>query len=305
VKAVLLGGSGFIGAHLAAALTAAGHDVWNCDARPPIRPGDFAGHVSADLFRSGAADLSGVLSGTPAVYHLAWRYPPAESNGQMAPDVEQNVLGTLRLLDACVRAGVGRVVFFSSGGGVYGPARSLPVSETHPTEPLSAHAISKLAVEKYLGLFAHIHGLDYVILRPGNPFGPYQDPNSGQGVVAAFLARTAMGQPLEVWGDGSATRDFFHVSDLARAALLAGETEHSRTIYNIGSGEGRTVRDVIAAIEKMLGRALEVHWRASRPSDVPVNVLDAAKARRLLGWTPHVSFEDGLRRTWEWFRETT
>lgn len=299
MKAVLLGGSGFIGTHLAAALVGAGYEVWNCDERPPAAAGEAAARwVQADCYAADSGALAPVLRNADLVYHLAWRYLPAESNRQVGAEAQANVPGTLCLLQGCVEAGVGRVVFFSSGGSVYGPAQYLPIPETHPTEPLSAHAISKLAAEKYLALFDRLHGQDYVILRPGNPFGPGQDPAGGQGVIAAFLARAAAGLPLEVWGDDSVTRDYFYVGDLACAALLAGQTAHSRTVYNIGSGAGRSLRDVIAAVECVLGRKLEVHRLPGRPSDTPANVLDIGKARRLLGWEPQVSFEEGLRRTW-------
>jgi UDP-glucose 4-epimerase len=310
MKAVLLGGSGFIGTHLAAALTADGQDVLICDERPPV-PGFADPHqgsvwVEADVYTADSGLLAQALQDADVVYHLAWRHLPAASNQQMEAEAQANVPGTLRLLRLCVEAGVGRLVFFSSGGTVYGPAQYLPIPETHPTEPLTAHAISKLAVEKYLALFDRLHGLDYVILRPGNPFGPGQSPAGGQGVIAAFLARTAAGLPLEVWGDGSVTRDYFYVGDLARAALLAGQTPHSRTVYNVGSGVGRSLRDLIAGIEQMLGRTskipvrgLEVHWLPGRVSDAPVNVLDVSKARRLLGWEAETPFEEGLRRMWE------
>lgn len=299
MKAVLLGGSGFIGTHVAAALKAAGYSVWNCDPRPPRQPADLDGHLSTDAVHADAAQLEELLGGQPVVYHLAWRWLPAESNRYMAPSIEHNVVGALRVLEACVKAGTRRFVYFSSGGTIYGPAQGLPIAETHPTEPLNAHAISKLMVEKYVALFGRLYGLDYVTLRPGNPFGPYQNPNGGQGVIAAFLARAAAGQPLEVWGDGETVRDFFYVGDLARAAVLAAETERSRTIYNIGSGQGRTLLNIIAAIEGMLGRKLEVRWRPGRATDVPANVLDVRKAHQDLGWMPQVSFEDGLQLTWE------
>lgn len=301
MKTVLLGGNGFIGTHLAEALIAAGHECIVCDERPPQRDLPALRWVAEDVFHVEDNRLQAILSGEPVVFHLAWRYLPVESNTHMEAEAQENVPGTLRLLRLCAEAGVRRIVFFSSGGSVYGPAQRLPIAETHPTEPLSAHAISKLAVEKYLALFWHRRGLDYVILRPGNPYGPYQDPTAGQGVIAASMARAATGQSLEVWGDGSAVRDYFYVGDLAHAALLAAITAHSRVVYNIGSGVGRSLNDVIAAVEAVSGRPLDVCYLSARPSDVPANVLDAALARQLLGWAPRVSFEEGLWLTWEWY----
>ena len=245
-----------------------------------------------------------LLAGASVVYHLAWRYLPAVSNRHIEAEAQENVPGTLRLLRLCAEAGVRRVVFFSSGGSIYGPARALPIAETHPTEPLTAHAVSKLAVEKYLDIIARTDGLDYVILRPGNPYGPYQDPDGGQGAIAAFMARAARGEPLEVWGDGEVVRDYLYVGDLACAALLAANTPHSRAVYNIGSGVGRSLNEVIAAIETVVGRTLEVHRLPARPSDTPVNILDITRARQALGWSPQTSFADGLRNTWTYYMRT-
>jgi UDP-glucose 4-epimerase len=303
VKAVLLGGSGFIGAHLAQALVEAGTAVtvydWRWPALAPQWPG--VRYVLGDLLAAEPAGLAEALCDADLVYHLAWRFLPATANQQMLQDVQDNLLGAVRMLERCVAARVGRVIFFSSGGTIYGPAQTLPIPETHPTEPRTSHAINKLAVEKYLALFGQLHGLDYVILRPGNPFGPYQNPHSGQGVIAAFLARAAAGQPLEVWGDGNVVRDYFYVGDLARAAVLAGTTPHSRAVYNIGSGTGLSVRDLITAIHQLIGAELPVVWRPGRSVDVPANVLDISKARTRLGWAPDTSFAEALQRTWRYY----
>jgi len=299
MKAVLLGGSGFIGAHLARTLLDAGDTVISVDRQLPVHAPRWPGvdYRLGDMHQPDSSALTDALAGADIVYHLAWRFLPAESNAQMQADIAANLAGTVRLLEACVAQRVGRVIFFSSGGTVYGPAQVVPIPETHPTEPRSSHAILKLAVEKYLALFGQLHGLDYVILRPGNPFGPYQDPGRGQGVIPAFLAQAAAGQPLDVWGDGRVVRDYFYVGDLAEAAWLAGRTAASRTVYNIGSGVGRSLADVIAALERLLDRPLPVQHHPARTVDVPVNVLDITKARTRLDWSPQVPFEEGLRRT--------
>lgn len=304
MKAVLLGGNGFIGGHLARALRDAGHAVVSYDRQPPADTPCWPGveYRLGDLFQPDPVGLTDILHRADLVYHLAWRYLPTDSNRYPHRDVTENLVGTLRVLELCIQQGVGRFIFFSSGGTVYGPAQMLPISEAHPTEPRSSHAINKLAVEKYLAVFSQSQGLDYVILRPGNPFGPYQQ-RRGQGVIAAFFAQAAAGLPLEVWGDGGVVRDYFYVGDLAEAACLAGQTAHSRTIYNIGSGIGRTLADVIAAIERLLDRPLAVRYHPGRPVDVPVNVLDISKAQAGLGWSPKIAFEDGLRLTWSYMSD--
>ena len=299
MKAVLLGGSGFIGAHLSKALVDAGNDVIVFDRLLPVLAPQWDGvrYVLGDLTALGSMDLVETLRHADLVFYLAWRFTHADSNRNMALDIEANLIGAIRVLESCVAAGVGRVIFYSSGGTVYGQAQYLPIAETHPTEPRSSHAILKLSVEKYLALFDQTHGLDYVVLRPGNPFGRYQNPASGQGVIAALHARMASGEPFEVWGDGAVVRDYFHVSDLVRASLLAGTTSHSRTVYNVGSGTGRSLREVIETIQQMTGRKILVRWGPGRDSDVPSSILNIEKAQRLLRWSPRLSFEEGLRLT--------
>lgn len=202
MRAVLLGGNGFIGTHLARTLRDAGLTVVSYDQQPPIDAQRWPGveYRLGELFQPEPEGLTDILHGADLVYHLAWRYLPADSNRCPRCDVMENLAGTLRVLELCMQQGIGRFIFFSSGGTIYGPAQTLPIPEMHPTEPRSSHAINKLAVEKYLAVFAQSQGLDYVILRPGNPFGPYQVPTRGQGVIAAFLAQAAAGAPLEVWG---------------------------------------------------------------------------------------------------------
>ena len=301
MKTVVLGGSGFVGAHLVKALLEAGDRVVVVDRQLPALAPRWPGaeYLIGDHTAQNPATVHAALLGADVLYFLAWHMLPTASNYRPGEDVCTNLLGALQLLDLCVQSGVKRVVFFSSGGVVYGPAQSLPIAEDHPAQPITSHAINKLAVESYLRIFHQMHGLEYVILRPGNPYGPWQDPCSGQGVVAAFLTAAEADEPLEIWGDGNTVRDFFAVSDLARCAVLAARTSHAQEVYNVGSGVGHSLLEVVDEVRAVVGRELEVRTLPPRPFDVPVNVLDVRRAQEKLGWRAEVGFSEGLRWTWE------
>src|SRR6185503_18583105 len=297
---LVLGGAGFIGSHLAEALLQAGHRVRIFD-RPHLdRLPTFLQRREFEVFTGDFLNpyvLSAALEGNEIVFHLVSTTLPKTSNDNPVYDVESNVVGTLRLLELCRSQGVRKVVFVSSGGTVYGVPRSVPVDETHPTEPICSYGIQKLVIEKYLQLNHRIHGLDYCVVRPSNLYGPRQRVDVAQGAVAVFLDRALRGQPIEVWGDGSAVRDYLYVGDAAEALLKAAAFEGEPRLFNIGSGVVSSLKQLIKEIEALLGRPLAVAYAAARPLDVPVNVLDTSLARRHLGWTARTSLAEGLRRT--------
>jgi UDP-glucose 4-epimerase len=222
---------------------------------------------------------------------------PKTSNDNPVYDVESNVVGTLRLLELCRSQGVRKVVFVSSGGTVYGVPRSVPIDESHPTDPTCSYGIHKLVIEKYLQLSHRIHGLDYSVVRPPNLYGPRQRLDIAQGAVAVFLDRALRGQPIQVWGDGSVVRDYLYVGDAAEALLKAAAFEGEPRLFNIGSGVGTSLTQLIKEIETLLGCPVAVEYTAARALDVPANVLDASLARRHLGWAARTSLAEGLRRT--------
>ena len=219
---LVLGGAGFIGSHLAEALVREGHRVRVFDRphvdRLPLFARGF--EVFTGDFLNPQA-LAPALEGAGIVFHLVSTTLPKNSNDNPAYDVESNVLGTLRLLELCRASGVRKLVYVSSGGTVYGPPRSVPVREDHPTEPISSYGVHKLMVEKYLHLEHHLHGLDYCVLRPPNLYGPRQRLDTAQGAVAVFLDRALRGEPIEIWGDGSVVRDYVYIADAIDALLKA------------------------------------------------------------------------------------
>ena len=230
------------------------------------------------------------MPGSEVVFHLVSATLPKSSNDNPVYDVESNVMGTLRLLDIARTNGVRRVVFASSGGTVYGLPHTLPISETHSTEPLVSYGITKLTIEKYLHMYHALHGVDYCVLRLANPFGERQRVSAAQGAVAVFLHRALHGETIHIWGDGSVTRDYIYIQDAIGAFVRALSYQGEQRVFNIGSGQGLSLNEILAAIEKLLGRPVARTYEHGRKFDVPVNVLDISRARELLGWQPSVDF---------------
>ena len=300
-NALITGGNGFIGSHLVDALLVAGYKVRVLD---PF--GRRFGPVPQDVewIRSDMNSeyaIREAITGMDVVFHLAWTSIHETSTREPLTDIASNLEPSVRLVDECHHEGVERVVFLSSAGTAYGLAQYSPVDEKHPTDPISAYGITKLAVEKYLHLYHHLYGLDYVVLRPSVPYGPGQDPRKRQGAVGVFLYRLAKGRPIEIWGDGSIVRDYFYVDDLVAAIISAAvsDTTHER-VFNIGGGRGYSLNELLQVIEEVTGRRAKVEYGAGRRFDVPALVLDTSRAATYLNWTPQVKLAEGVARTWQW-----
>lgn len=302
-RVVILGGGGFIGSHLAEDLVEAGYPVRVFD-----KSNAYWGNVSGILERielregdfNNQVDLRDAVAGCEVVIHLVSATLPATSNENPVYDVEANVVGTLRLLEEARRAGTRRLLFISSGGTVYGRTQRVPIPEDHPTEPLCSYGIGKLAIEKYLALYQHLHGLHATVLRFANPFGERQNPGAHQGAVAVFLGRVLAGLPLEIWGDGEVTRDYIYIKDAVAAFRRVLEADPPGAVFNVGSGRGTTLNQLIERIEVVTGSQVPVVRRPGRALDVPINVLDTTRLTAATGWTPAWSLDDGLARTWRW-----
>jgi len=302
LKSLVLGGNGFIGTHLVDALLARGHFVRIYD-RSPSRLRSTprnAQYVEGELGNYGL--IREAVEGTEIVYHLVSTTLPKTSNDDPIYDVRSNLIDTLQLLEACVEGGVRKVIFGSSGGTVYGLPHTVPITEDHPTNPITSYGVVKLAIEKYMDLFWRLHGLRYTVLRISNPYGPYQNPAGQQGAIAVFLHHLLAGQPITIWGDGMVVRDYIYVSDLVDALVLAAEVETGRKVMNVGSGHGTSLNELIALMGEVTGERPEVDHLEGRALDVPANVLDIARAREELGWRPRITLDDGIACTWNWIK---
>lgn len=300
-RALVIGGNGFVGSHLIDELIRQSWEVVVLDLQErrydPIP-------AAVHFIRGSLAQpylLREALTAVDVVFHLAWATIHESSNQDPTADVTANLVTSIHLLEACRQQGVRRIVFTSSGGTVYGPARELPITEAHAQNPVNAYGITKLAVEKYLQMFNHLYDLDYAILRPSVPYGPRQNPLGRQGAAAVFLYRVACGLPITIWGDGSVSRDYFYISDMTNALIAAaGQELDEHRIFNIGGAEEVSLNHLLEQVENTVGAKALVNFQPSRKFDAARVVLDTSLARRELGWQPAVSLADGLQRTWNW-----
>lgn len=294
-------GAGFIGSALCAAYAARGDEV-RCLDRPD-RIGRLPARVpGVDYLEYGLGGrperLREQLGGVDVLVHLAHKGLPSSPSAQTASDAATTIGGTLELLEAARDRRVGRVVFGSSGGTVYGRVGAGPVAEDHVCAPISAYGVAKLAVEHYLRLYDDVHGLPAVSLRIGNATGPAQFRGAGVGAVAKFLALASVGQPIEVWGDGGVVRDYVYIDDIVTAFLLASSPEVPTGVYNIGSGHGASLSEVVAAVRATTGLRVDVVHRPARGFDVPAVVLDCHRFTAATGWSATVGLEQAVQRMW-------
>lgn len=305
MKCVIFGGGGFIGSAIADRLLRDGHTVRiferpRVEAYRKFNENEQVEWITGDFLST--HDVSSAIDGGDAVFHMVSTTLPKNSNDDPIYDVQSNVVGTLQLLNAMVACKVRKIVFISSGGTVYGIPKYLPIDEQHPTEPLVSYGITKLAIEKYLHLYERMHGIKTISLRVANPYGERQRIETAQGAVGVFLHHALIGKPIEIWGDGSVTRDYIYISDVAEAFAKALEYSGQKSIFNISSGTGTSLNDLIATLEESLGIPIERSYLPARPFDVPISVLNNDLARTELHWTPSTSMRVGITRTAEWMK---
>ena len=293
---LVTGGTGFIGSHLVEHLIGIGKKVRiltrNYDL--PVRLKPFEQDIELVLGDiTDVITIKKALKGVEYVVHLAWTTVPKNATENPVFDVQSNVIGTLHLLDQCLVEKVKKVIFISSGGTVYGTPKQIPIPESHDLMPISAYGISKVMVERYIQLYHHLHGLDYTIFRVANAFGDGQNIKSGQGVIGIWLDKAKKGEALEVWGDGSDTRDYIHVKDIAKAitASIIQENKEEK-IFNLGSGEGHSLNEIAQIVQKKVNHQLEVNHFEHRGFDVSHNVLDISKIKEVYQWKPEISLSD-------------
>jgi UDP-glucose 4-epimerase len=313
-RALITGGAGFVGSHVADAFVAAKWDVTVADnlstgRRENVPEGatfvdiDVTSPDAIRLVRDGKYDV---------VCHLAAQIDVRKSVADPVHDAAINVLGTLNLVEAVrTSGGTGRtrVIFSSTGGALYGDFVTPPTAETAPKDPQSPYGIAKLSAEYYLAYYARLHALDTVALRYANVYGPRQDPHGEAGVVAIFCSRILEGRPLTVFGDGKQTRDYVFVKDVARANLAAA----TRTLppagpldargFNIGTGVETSVLDLARGLNKAAKASVPVELAPARTGEQLRSSLKTEKAADVLGWRPTVSLDIGLAETFQWFAQ--
>jgi UDP-glucose 4-epimerase len=305
MNTLILGGNGFIGSHLIDKLLSEGHKVRVFDKyeeryRKPLASVEY--HYG-DFGNRGL--LTDAVQNIDVVYHLISTTLPKTSNDDPVFDVQSNVIETLFLLEQCVTHKVTKIVFISSGGTVYGNPHKLPVSEDAQTDPLCSYGIAKLTIEKYLMLFNHMYGLNYMILRPSNPYGIRQNSNGIQGAIAVFLGKIARGENVEIWGDGNVTRDFIYIKDLVDGIYKASIRDTHSRVFNLGSGKARTINEILKIIKDVTKTDVNTTFLSKRGFDVQNIFLDITRAQQELAWSPVTSLEAGIEYTWDFIRNLT
>jgi UDP-glucose 4-epimerase len=299
VKILVTGGAGFVGSHVVDRCIEAGHSVAIVDdlstgRRDNVNGGarlhvtDIRGPALDDVFRAEEPE---------AVVHLAAQASVGRSVANPHLDADINVLGSIKLLESARRGGARRFIYVSTGGASYGDTDVIPTPEDHPMRPVSPYGVSKVAAELYLTCWETLHGLSGVVLRLANIYGPRQDPHGEAGVVAIFTDRLLRGEACIINGDGLQTRDYVYVGDVAEAALRALERPEVTGPINIGTGVETTVVTLFEALRAAAGGQGEVRHGPARPGEQRRSLLDASRARRVLGWAPRVALDEGLRRT--------
>ena len=305
MKIALIGGAGFIGTNLAIHLSKTDEvTVIDRDEKffSTLKSLNLPIRYKVASFDTNS-DFDNQVEGQDVVYHLASTVIPGNSNYDIGAELNANVIVTCHLLDACVRQGIKKVAFISSGGAIYGKKGTCPIQEDMVTYPISSYGVQKLAIEKLLYLYRYQKDIDYRIIRLANPYGPYQRPNGKLGVVTTFIYKALTSGRLEVYGDGTVVRDFIYIEDAIRGILKIVNGENDIRVFNLGSGKGTSVNQVIEAIRKTIRSDLAVEYIAGRTTDVPVNYLDISRYEGIYGKLDPVSLEDGIKKTAEFMKQ--
>jgi UDP-glucose 4-epimerase len=306
MRIIVTGGAGFIGSHIVEGYLACGHEVviidslWahgggrrdNIPQRASFVHADIRDESLERVFREFAPDV---------VSHHAAQHSVAFSSRDPQYDAQVNVLGLLNVLENCVKAGVKKIVFASSGA-TFGEPAQLPITEATPQHPESPYAITKMVGEHYLRFYKAQHGLEFTALRYGNVYGPRQDPSGEAGVISIFIGRFLAAQGVKIYWDGEQTRDYVYVGDVADANLLALDGGNGG-MYVIGTGRKTSVNAIYRALVEVTGFEAPVERLPRRPGDVRDAQIDSSLAGRELGWTPRTSLLEGMKNTVEYFRE--
>ena len=306
MRILVTGGAGFIGSHTVDALVAtAAHQIAVIDdlsagKRDQLNPG--ARFHQADIRDAGAVGRIVAIEQPEVIIHLAAQMDVRRSVADPAFDAQVNLVGFLKLMEAARQYGLRRVVFSSTGGAIYGEQDTFPADESHPCRPVSPYGVAKFSTESYLFFYKAQYGIDYAAMRYANVYGPRQDPHGEAGVVAIFCGRLLEGKPVTIFGNGEQTRDYVYVGDVVRANVAAVASTVTGSI-NIGTGIETSVNQLYGTLAAVAESDRPPTYAPARPGEQNRSVIAAARAGRELGWSPQVTLEEGLRRTYHFFKE--
>jgi len=296
-KCLVLGGGGFIGSNLVEGLLNSGYDVRVFDAKNFSKRNieefiDRIEVVEGDF--NNPMDVQSAIDGVDYVYHLISTTLPANSVLNPCYDIESNLVPTIKLLQLCVEKSIKKIIFISSGGTVYGMPETIPIKESHVSNPINSYGITKRTIESYLYLYHKLWGLDVCIFRLSNPYGKRQNPKGTQGVIPVFLYKAIHQETIEIWGDGSVIRDYIHISDVIGILTKAITIETPEIIYNLGSGIGTSLNEILDLIKEHLEPGLKFNYLEARSFDVKANVLDVNLLQERFGFHNSVTLKNGI-----------
>jgi UDP-glucose 4-epimerase len=298
---LVIGGNGFIGSHLVDRLLLEGHSVRVFDIsmekyRKPLPDVDYRIAALENI-----PELYEAMLGIDLIFHLASSSLPSTSNVDTINDINKNLLPSLNILNLAVKLGVKRIIYFSSGGTVYGIPEKLPISENSPLNPISSYGIIKSTIESYFHLYQRLFGIQPLILRPSNPFGPRQGHFLAHGVVSTFLRKIKNKEKIIVYGDGSSSKDYIYIKDLIELCYSL-SISSKVGVFNLGTGNGISIIEIIQIITELTGYSPEIDYSDFKDYDVPQFVLDISKVTGVYGNMKFTPLKEGIKETWDWLQ---
>lgn len=300
MRILILGGNGFIGTHLTSALKD-DHEVYVYGRSPNKFGVKFSGvkYIYGDF--NDVELLRSSVAGKDIVFHLLSTTVPVTANSDPYFDIQSNLLGTIKLLGFIKDSAVQRLVYISSGGTVYGNPEYLPIDEKHPCNPIGSYGILKNTIENFIRMYSREGKFTYLIVRASNPYGPGQNFNGLQGVIAKILYKGIVQEQMTIWGDGSAVRDYLYIDDLINFLRIAGLDNQSGT-FNVGSGEGKSIKEILDLLSGIMEKLPLLVFEENKRSFVERVVLDVSHATKIFGWIPRVSIDEGLTSHYNWMK---
>ena len=303
---LIFGGNGFIGSHLAEGLIRKGYEVKVFD---NLQYGinnletiiDKIDIIKGNFFSE--TDVCDALKDVDIVFHYISTTNPATAIKDPIYDIESNIIRSVKMFQDAVKNGVTKIIFPSSGGTIYGVTSGEPSRETDSTRPVNPYAISKLAIENYLHYFNYLYGIDYTILRYSNPYGELQNPLGKQGVIPIFLNKIKSGEKPVIYGDGSMIRDYIYIKDAIDATIAVLETKTNEKIFNVGSGNGTSLNELIDIMSAVVGKKIIPDYVENSGTYIPKMLLDISRIEKETGWKPSTDISEGIKKTWHWLNE--
>ena len=297
---LILGGCGFIGRHLVKELAENNQESF-ITVVDVVKDSSFEDLQNVQQIQSSLSEILNfdeLLAKVDIVYHLISTTTPSDNTDKIMNDFDDTIIPTIRLLECMKLYEDKKLIFISSGGTVYGEVENLTISETQNLNPVCTYGVQKVLLEKYIEVYGHLYNMDYIIARLSNPYGTGQNVNKNQGIIPIFVRKILNHESLQVWGDGNTVRDYIFIDDAIKALEALGNYKGEEHIFNIGSGVGYSINQIVnLIIEELEVERPQIEYLDARKCDVKENVLDITKIRNIFDWKPEISIEDGILQT--------